>query len=450
MGLLDKWNELQAYISANTPKNTRPRVSPAKVIDEGLFGGAIGRVPDNAQAMYQGLLNAPQELAQLGGKGSAESVRNAYANPKQANPQQWMDAGMELSGMAPVGGLLAHTVYHGSPHKFSKFDMSKIGTGEGAQAYGHGLYMAESPDVAKSYLGAGSKQPDPKTDIHGWVKWMRGAGIDEDVLVGMLKNDGITTSKAKNIIQQSKEIGTEGSFYKVDIPDEAIPKMLDWDKPLSEQSKEVQAAIKKSSFYKDGRKRFKETKQWYDDPSQKTGESLLKYLRTGTDDVAGGGNQYGVAEDYLKAQGIPGIRYLDGNSRGVGGTSNYVLFDDQLPRILEVNGQPTGLLSWADEAAQANKAMQVSPPYLNSPSHPRMDLPDVTYAGRGDTWAGYPTQEAYQAKLAADAAQASRIADAYRNGDSLTARYGIRLDQNTQPGADRESQRMLRQLGLID
>lgn len=45
----------------------------------------------------------------------------------------------------------AMTVWHGSPHKFSKFDMSKIGTGEGAQAYGHGLYMAESPEVAKTY-----------------------------------------------------------------------------------------------------------------------------------------------------------------------------------------------------------------------------------------------------------------------------------------------------------
>ena len=29
--------------------------------------------------------------------------------------------------------------------------MSKIGTGEGAQAYGHGLYMADSPKVAEEY-----------------------------------------------------------------------------------------------------------------------------------------------------------------------------------------------------------------------------------------------------------------------------------------------------------
>jgi hypothetical protein len=43
----------------------------------------------------------------------------------------------------------AITTYHGSPHDFDEFDMSKIGTGEGAQAYGHGLYFAENENVAK-------------------------------------------------------------------------------------------------------------------------------------------------------------------------------------------------------------------------------------------------------------------------------------------------------------
>jgi hypothetical protein len=48
----------------------------------------------------------------------------------------------------------AITAYHGSPHDFDEFDMSKIGTGEGAQAYGHGLYFAESEDVARGYRDA--------------------------------------------------------------------------------------------------------------------------------------------------------------------------------------------------------------------------------------------------------------------------------------------------------
>lgn len=43
------------------------------------------------------------------------------------------------------------TAYHGSPHDFDQFMMEKIGTGEGAQAYGHGLYFAEAEPVAKGY-----------------------------------------------------------------------------------------------------------------------------------------------------------------------------------------------------------------------------------------------------------------------------------------------------------
>jgi hypothetical protein len=53
-----------------------------------------------------------------------------------------------------TSGILA---YHGSPYSFDKFDASKIGTGEGAQAYGHGLYFAENEGVARAivmhYLG---------------------------------------------------------------------------------------------------------------------------------------------------------------------------------------------------------------------------------------------------------------------------------------------------------
>jgi len=41
--------------------------------------------------------------------------------------------------------------YHGSPHKFDEFSLSKIGTGEGATAYGYGLYFAEDRKVADHY-----------------------------------------------------------------------------------------------------------------------------------------------------------------------------------------------------------------------------------------------------------------------------------------------------------
>lgn len=58
------------------------------------------------------------------------------------------DSGAAMSVEPPTQGIRA---YHGSPHDFDAFDMSAIGTGEGAQAYGHGLYFAESEGVARSY-----------------------------------------------------------------------------------------------------------------------------------------------------------------------------------------------------------------------------------------------------------------------------------------------------------
>lgn len=41
--------------------------------------------------------------------------------------------------------------YHGSPHLFSGLDATKIGTGEGAQAYGYGHYSAGEEGIAEGY-----------------------------------------------------------------------------------------------------------------------------------------------------------------------------------------------------------------------------------------------------------------------------------------------------------
>lgn len=43
------------------------------------------------------------------------------------------------------------TAFHGSPHKFEKFDLGAIGTGTGIQAHGWGLYFAFSKNTAKRY-----------------------------------------------------------------------------------------------------------------------------------------------------------------------------------------------------------------------------------------------------------------------------------------------------------
>lgn len=43
------------------------------------------------------------------------------------------------------------TAYHGTPHVFDKFNLKAIGTGEGAQAHGWGLYFAKNKAIAARY-----------------------------------------------------------------------------------------------------------------------------------------------------------------------------------------------------------------------------------------------------------------------------------------------------------
>jgi hypothetical protein len=359
-------------------------------------------IPNNARNIWDAILRSPEDLKKIfANPNGAKDVMAAVEKQKQipVNPQTFIDQGMNLAGMAPVGGLLGQTVYHGSPHLFDKFDISKIGTGEGAQAYGHGLYFAESPGVAKSYAGVidsktliANLNPDEIAKNYGMTKQHAEKIIDNwrntpfyadeggnatDEFFGKLKslnnnqiketakanyqkygystpddftgaiNKFINADTMTNMINES----ARPAFYKVDIPDEAIPRMLDWDKPLSEQHPDVRAALNKiASESPDSLSKKALT-------SESTyGDDLHKALTWLGDNSSLASDRVNAA-NLLKQQGIPGIRYLDGTSRTAGqGTSNYVLFDDQLPRILEVNGKPTGLLSYADEAKNAKQA----------------------------------------------------------------------------------------------
>ena len=356
MGLLDQYDKAKLYakgLLGRVAQNYEDlQNSPQKIAD------LLSNVPSNAQSMYQGLLDAPAQVADLFSQQKAQQLAQALQKPQRANPQQWMDAGMELSGMAPLGGLLAHTVYHGSPHKFDKFDMSKIGTGEGAQAYGHGLYFAESPGVAKSYQNMGPREWflngekfDPTTlkggDKQAWNTYLKVRAMGQDPMeyAAKLMDEGKMSlnqyGRISKYAQAELRDPTGGNLYKVDIPDEAIPRMLDWDKPLSEQAPEFQDLLRKADLMDES--------VW----PHYTGQQLYE----GEMNARGPWKQNGFADnaaappisELLKAQGIPGIRYLDGGSRGAGqGTSNFVLFDDQLARILERNVQPTGLLPWQE------------------------------------------------------------------------------------------------------
>ena len=248
----------------------------------------------------------------------------------------------------------AALAYHGSPHQFEKFDLSKIGTGEGAQAYGHGLYFAESPEVAESYQRmAGVKLTDKKGNeipVPPEVEWvakdLAAAGGDYNKVREDLIEHGKTWPwpaemglrrldewERAEIVPQ-----TQGSLYKVDIPDEAVARMLDWDKPLKEQKHLFENVGPHGGEFK-----FKDLMERIGFDPQGTGGELLQEMGSGRSP-----EKAAAISNTLREYGIPGIKYLDQGSRGTGeGTRNFVLFSEDLPRILEVNEKPTGAKPWA-------------------------------------------------------------------------------------------------------
>lgn len=58
------------------------------------------------------------------------------------------------------------TAFHGSSHRFEKFDLGAIGTGLGAQAHGWGLYFAENKEVAAEYRRKLTKSSSPYTVVY--------------------------------------------------------------------------------------------------------------------------------------------------------------------------------------------------------------------------------------------------------------------------------------------
>ena len=291
----------------------------------------------------------------------------------QVDPQAYQSY---MNKMQDIGGLLGSIrVYHGSPHKFDKFDLSKIGTGEGAQAYGHGLYTAESRNVAEQYKNVLSDTLEAPANTplvtkragqmaltfgdntaEGAVKWLQkhrnGANHTSPAMTPELVDDVIRRF-------QSGEFRPGGNLYEANLrwPDAAREAadplgpqhFLDWDAPLSKQPEAVRKVMEPYAAPVRAVEAQHAGPGWGDlaaprdyDP---TGAELLQLFRgklNGMDanTVLTGGIGPEVSAR-LRQQGIPGIRYLDAGSRGAGqGTSNYVVFDDALIDILTRNGIP--------------------------------------------------------------------------------------------------------------
>lgn len=269
---------------------------------------------------------------------------------------------MARSTMGGVNRPAAQTgaienLWHGSPHTFDRFDLSKIGTGEGAQAYGHGAYLAESPDVAASYRDTlSAKQVDSagnkidldkvRGDVFNAVK-RAGGSEDEAFLASNEVPFAISSgdlsglpSSAQEVISGYKQVN-DGSLYQTRLswPDarEATDPLspdhfLHYSKRIDEQPEYVQNIIKNDPM-------SQKVMETY--PGIRIGGEYYSRLADVIEGKPFNGANQSVATDYLRDRGIPGLRYFDQGSRGAAdGTHNYVVFDDRLIDIVSRNGQP--------------------------------------------------------------------------------------------------------------
>jgi hypothetical protein len=324
----------------------------------GLFGDAAeyGR---GLLAAYDkwpglaGLLGMPSAAAQVA--ASNQAAQGKPLNDRGA-VQAFLDSPvammMSTDPIRRVGGPIR--AYHGSPHDFDKFDLGKIGTGEGAQAYGHGLYFAENEGVARNYRDALAGAQ--RVEMDGVPIWTRGQTVLGRVDLPkeqQLALDAITRfsdpKEATRFLSSRSPLGEGGGFHearlgaiellesgRISAPSagrmyevnlHADPqRFLDWDKPLSRQSPDVQGVLERFGF-----KAEPEKMAAYDDallaalkadgpspplpkqPADPLGANIYESQKL----VPGAYRDSAQATGALRDAGIPGIRYLDQGSRNI-------------------------------------------------------------------------------------------------------------------------------------
>jgi len=252
---------------------------------------------------------------------------------------------------------LNQSVYHGTPHRgIEKFSTDKIGTGEGAQAYGWGLYFASKRDIAEWYRRSLSRGV-PVVKVNGrtvtgtvfnTIANRLNDSLDtitaDDVRAELQRsfdeaaasNDPLQKARAKELAAALKKLDGANSFevvqgdnpgqiYRVEIPED--DEMLLWDKPLSEQPEAVRKALEKLA-----------DQFGYEYADNYNGGQMYRALTSDVNagGLANGGDPQKAASELLATYGVKGIKYLDGISRGAGeGSYNYVIFNGDDTQIVE-------------------------------------------------------------------------------------------------------------------
>ena len=251
---------------------------------------------------------------------------------------------------------LDQTAYHGTPHKFKDFSLEHIGTGEGAQAHGWGLYFAENKDVSEDYrrrLGVGERGQLFEVDIP-----------ENDVLLDEQKVFEAQPEKVKKALEGlgrqavgELSIGEQHIAINNDLKD-LLGDLIDIPEMPSRTINKFQG---------------KTGKEIYDELSREYGSQSN-------------------ASKALNAAGIKGISY-DGLSDG----RSFVVFDDKAIDVLKTfyqgqadGGQPTvivrgdelGVPEGAEIKAYRKAAREVYRELQKTPAY-REDLGEIRFSGDG-------------------------------------------------------------------
>jgi hypothetical protein len=288
------------------------------------------------------------------------------------------------------GRSFDQAAYHGSPHIFDRFSLDHIGSGEGNQSYGWGLYFAGNKAVARWYRETLSNRKtrslsDEMDDItiggkpvlerfaieadrefadaakmsdhmgaarraqEKLDRWTELSADESYPFPDYAKSHAAAWDGVLDALEDGDEIKSKanGRLYKVEIPDDGD--YLLWDKPLSEQPEHIYEALKRvlnSEAFADEREMSWGARDAVIEPVNfEDPKDLYNFMweQLGSDKAAS------LA---LRDAGIPGLKYLDGSSRSAGdGSYNYVIFDDNLVSIREYEQTKRGSISFQNGQA---------------------------------------------------------------------------------------------------
>ena len=297
------------------------------------------------------------------------------------NPEQIKSVNNRGTFDGENANIYYQPAYNGSPSRFDNFSTDYIGTGEGNQAHGWGLYFAKNKNVSEGYrerltYGQYDKVLYKNEEITDNTKKRRLKAIYDtpfggknfvieqindsineiqsridryknnlnnetneyqiETYKGAIKSLENEISDFKKDIEFYKNIDiddisverNQGQLYEVDIPEDDV--LLDEDKKFSEQPKQVQHAFRNllnDEYFSYGSD-FKQIKEDLvsainDDLN---GKSLYKTLARLDAETA---------SKTLNKYGIKGIKY-NGQQDG----ECYVIFDDKAVEILKTYYQP--------------------------------------------------------------------------------------------------------------